>query len=133
MSEQAGFWDDAEVISSYSRAQAIEDGVLVDVTGKESREAGFKYPISMTRSAYETCVALTPAAKRAGNDIAGRLWDVMWMLKLAVRSGRGGQEIRFSVMCCTTSKRPSRVDLKALCGPGDDMEPVITIMLPDED
>jgi hypothetical protein len=25
------------------------------------------------------------------------------------------------------------VTLKALCGPGDDAEPVITIMLPDED
>lgn len=25
-------WDDAQIISSYSRAQAIADGVLVDVT-----------------------------------------------------------------------------------------------------
>ena len=29
---EKGFWDDAEIISSYTRAQAIEDGVLVDVT-----------------------------------------------------------------------------------------------------
>ncbi len=28
-------------------------------------------------------------------------------------------------------KRP--VQLKAVCGPGDDGEPVITVMLPDED
>jgi hypothetical protein len=30
--EAKGFWEGAEVISVYTRAQAIEDGVLVDMT-----------------------------------------------------------------------------------------------------
>ena len=30
-------------------------------------------------------------------------------------------------------RTPPLVRLKALCGPGDDAEPVITVLLPDED
>jgi len=33
----------------------------------------------------------------------------------------------------TATPRARLVTLKALCGPGDDGEPVITIMLPEED
>ena len=29
--------------------------------------------------------------------------------------------------------RRRTVQIKSICGPGDDMEPVITLMLPDED
>ena len=32
--EPAGFWDDAELIHSYTRRQAIEDGVLVQLSGE---------------------------------------------------------------------------------------------------
>jgi hypothetical protein len=30
-------------------------------------------------------------------------------------------------------KRRKTITLKATCGPGDDLEPVITVMFPDED
>ena len=44
MSEETtkGFWDDGEVIYAYTRAQALEDGVLVDVSepGASSRRSG---------------------------------------------------------------------------------------------
>lgn len=36
-----------EPIFSYSRKQAIADGVLVDVS-EMAREAGFKYPVAVT-------------------------------------------------------------------------------------
>ena len=35
----------APVISAYTRAQAIEDGILVDVS-ETAREAGFKIPVA---------------------------------------------------------------------------------------
>jgi hypothetical protein len=60
----------------YSRAEALADGLLVDVT-ETAREAGFLYPVALTRAAWELCVALSPPAKRAGNDDHGRLWDVL--------------------------------------------------------
>lgn len=40
---EAGFWDEAEVISSYTRRQAIEDGVLVAID-EWATEAGFRFP-----------------------------------------------------------------------------------------
>ena len=62
------------------------------------------------------------------------------MLKFAAK--RGGEEIRFPVTVINWvwvgGKRINRtkretVILKAVCGPGDSGEPVITILLPDED
>ena len=45
-----------ELISTYTRAQALDDGVLVDVSAIAA-EAGFKWPAAMTRAAWEDCVA----------------------------------------------------------------------------
>ena len=39
------------VISIYSRAQAIEDGILVDVSDT-AREAGFTIPVAVTRTVW---------------------------------------------------------------------------------
>lgn len=44
-------WADAEVISVYTRAQALEDGVLVDLTDW-AREAGFKIPVAVTQGVW---------------------------------------------------------------------------------
>ncbi len=126
-----------DVIHSYTRAQAIEDGVLVDLRQGElddlAANAGIRYPIACTSAVFESCVALTPAAHRAGNDLKGRLWDVLFMLRMAIRRCGGGSEIRFEVMVVRERVRPTLTRLKAICGPGDDAEPVITIMFEGED
>ena len=46
-----GFWQDAEIIYAYKRAQAIEDGVLVDFSSV-AREAGIKFPVAMTSAVW---------------------------------------------------------------------------------
>lgn len=40
-----------EVIHAYTRAQAIEDGVLVDLSGLAS-EAGFRWPLAVTQAVW---------------------------------------------------------------------------------
>jgi hypothetical protein len=42
-----------EVVFSYSRAQAIEDGVLIDA-GVLAYEAGFRYSVALTAAAVES-------------------------------------------------------------------------------
>jgi hypothetical protein len=42
--------DENEIIYSYTRKQAIADGVLIDVT-ELAKEAGFKCPVAFTSSA----------------------------------------------------------------------------------
>ncbi len=133
-----GFWEGTEVIYAYTRAQAIADGVLVDLMQGEMadlvREAGFRFPIAMTAEAFEDYVELTPKAQEAGNDLKGRLWDVLYMLKMAIRKQQGNaSEIAFQFFCVTDRIKPKLCTLKAICGPGDQGEPVITIMHPWQD
>ena len=50
-------------ISAYTRAQAIEDGILVDVS-ETAREAGFKIPVAVTRTVWNRLVALPDGYQR---------------------------------------------------------------------
>ena len=69
-------------------------------------------------------------------DDAGRLWDVLTMLRVAVRGqGGGAPEVRFGVHVRNDNRErtPPLVRLKALCGPADDGAPCVTVLLPEED
>jgi hypothetical protein len=120
------------LIHSYSRKQAIEDGVLVDVS-EMAREAGFRYPVALTHAVWERYVVVPEGVEAQDED--GRLWDILWMLKQAIALGpknrRNVMQYRLSVR--NDNKRSDLITLKSVCGPGDDREPVLTIMLPSED
>lgn len=123
------------VISRYSRAQAIEDGVLVDVS-KMAREAGFKFSVAISQALWSGVIEPSKYQKeRNFQSVEGRLWDCLNMLMFAIRRGQRGSEVRFSALFLQGRQRsnPKLVSMKALCGPGDDGEPVITIMFPNED
>ena len=78
---QAGT-DFGPVIYSYTRAQAVADGVQVEVT-KTAQEAGIKFPLFLTRAVFDKYVAVPDGRAQApGQDEAGRLWDVMRSKKL---------------------------------------------------
>jgi hypothetical protein len=114
-------------------ADALRDGSLIDVS-PTAREAGFKYPVALTAAVWAKCVAVPPGV--LCQDEAGRLWDLLTMLRFAARGpGAGASEVRFAVHVRNDNReRTSRlVRLKALCGPGDRGEPVVTIMVLDED
>jgi hypothetical protein len=118
--------------SRYTRADALRDGVLIDVSAT-AREAGFQYPVALTAAAWAQCVAVPPGV--ACQDEAGRLWDVLTMPRSAIRASNGGaRELRFGVHVRNDNRErmPPLVRLKALCGPGDNGEPVVTVMMPDE-
>jgi hypothetical protein len=125
------FWEGAEVLSTYSRAQAIEDGVLIDVS-EVSREAGIKYPVALTSAVWARCVEVPPGV--SCQDESGRLWDVLFVLRMAIREA-SGPVLTYGVHVRNTNRHgtPPLVRLKAICGPGDNAEPVITVMFPEED
>lgn len=133
--DNVSLFSDADVIYAYTRQQAIADGVLVDVS-TAAAEAGFRIPVCLTRTAWADAVEWTDAdsKRQVYQDESGRLWDLLYMARLAAR--RGGSEIRYTFLRVPRGGRgvrPRLVTLKAICGPGDHGEPVITIMLPDED
>jgi hypothetical protein len=71
-------FEQADLIHAYTRADALRDGVLIDVSATAG-EAGIRYPVALTRAAWERCVAVPPGVAR--QDEAGRLWDVVWLLR----------------------------------------------------
>ena len=121
------------VIYCYTRKQAVADGFQVEVSAT-AREAGITFPVFITRSVFEQFVAVPPDV--TGQDEAGRLWDVLWMLRFAIRKARpGADRLPFALYVRNDNHRPRLVKLVATCGPLDldDPKPAITVMMPDED
>lgn len=124
------------IIYGYSRAQAIADGVLVDVSVM-AREAGFTVPVAMTSAAWANFVEWNDqdSSRQTHQDEAGRLWDVLWMSHLAARRAQGGTvAVQFyRVPRGGKARMPRKTTLHMKIGPGDAAEPVISLMLPGED
>ena len=125
------------LIHTYTRADAIADGVLLDATAA-AKEVGILYPVALTQGAWDLAVALSPASIRACNDERGRLHDVVWMLRFAIKNranttlNGSGHSLLFRLHVVATRVRPSPITLQAIVGPGDDLDPVITIQIPNE-
>jgi len=125
--------DDSSIIFSYSRAQAIADGVLVDISAP-AKEAGFLWPVAITDTAYHSYIVPMPDLISQGQSIEGRLWDLVAVLRNCIKQNPDASILEFSVLFLQQpNASPELVTLKSIAGPGDDFEPVITIMLPDED
>lgn len=121
------------VIYSYTRAQAVADGFQVDVRDV-AKEAGIRFPVFLTRTVFDAYVAVPEGV--TGQDEAGRLWDVLWMLTFAIRKASQGQDrMPFALYVRNDNRRPKLVKLIASCGAldMDDPQPAITVMMPDED
>ena len=122
------------IISSYSRAQAIEDGELVDVTEWASAEkgfhGGFSVPVAVTRSVWGTIEAIPRSLERVA-DVRGRAHDVLWMASLAARRNQG-PDAQFKLILPSKGTRKRIRVLRVNIGPGDDAEPVVTIGFPED-
>ena len=119
------------LIDSYSRAQAIEDGQLIDISTL-AREAGFLWPVAVTAALWHGYIV--PPAILGGQSWQGRAWDMLNVLRLAIRRAADTSELAFTVLFQMDEVKPlERVILTSHCGPGDGMEPVITIILPGEE
>ena len=145
------FFNESDVISVYTRSEAFADGELIDLTTSRfnfrenlniCKEAGL-CPVAMTRAAYCLAVEDEENGLPPCQDLSGRLWDVLYMLRIAcVRRGENCEDLVYSLFVRnwilnngqkTSGTRLERVTLKAMFGIGDSGEAVITIMLPDED
>jgi hypothetical protein len=121
------------LIYAYTRKQAVEDGEQVDVS-TTATEAGIRFPVFLTRTVYDAYVAVPPNV--AAQDEAGRLWDILWMLRCAIkRSPNESVRIKVSLYVRNDNRTPKLVNLIATCGALDidDPQPAITVMMPDED
>ena len=62
--------------------------------------------------------------------------DLIYMLRIAIQRGARSTDTVLMELHVRNDNRegePPLVTLKAVCGPGEQGEPVITVMLPEED
>lgn len=125
-----------ELVHRYTRGQAIADGLLIDVSTM-AMEAGFRVAVALTAQVWADCVEWTDAdsIRQVTQDEAGRLWDVLWLAHIAARRVQSERVIfeLFRVPRGGRGQRPRRTMLQMHIGPGDEAEPVITIMAHGED
>ena len=122
-----------DVIYSYTRAQALDDGVLVDVSSLAC-EAGYRWPVALTSGLFHGYITPSTALADEGQSVEGRLWDLLMVLRCSIKKGGDSSRIKFKVLfLMNPGTEPQLVDLVAECGPGDDGNPVLTVMLADED
>jgi hypothetical protein len=135
----------------YTRAQAIADGVLVDLTSAADDKGqllcpqlGFKVPVAITRAAWAQTIEAGGTWKpdgggevlqlNGGQSLTARLWDVLWALRGACRRAGSTDRVHFKILVDVDGDgRYEGFKLWALCGPGDDARPAITIMMEGED
>lgn len=105
-----------EPISIYTRQQAIEDGILVDVSawagsGPEGMLGGFTVPVAITRALWDVIdlgdtdsrngvgsAHWQALARRRWESTRGRAHDVLWMLRVAVASHPQQDRLRYPVL-----------------------------------
>lgn len=104
-------------VHSYTREQAIEDGVLVDFSVL-AKEAGFSIPVAFTQGLMSDI---------GTDDIYGKAWDILFLAAIAARKSKGSMTT-FKV---TVGKKI--VDIWAIIsGEGPGGAPVVTIMRPED-
>jgi len=128
----AGPWAGFEVIHSYTRAQAIADGVLVDVTAK-ARKCGFVLPVAMTATLFADCEEWA-AGSNWGNGEPTAEQFVEWLLCFACETIRASRSINSDRLTLSLAHFAGCTKSAVIhVGPGDDAEPVITLMYPGEE
>lgn len=134
---------DMPVIYAYTRAQALADGVLVSLP--LAPRFDFKVPVAITSAGHGSAIAWDEQDPKA-HEIetmreAAVLQSALHAAKALTRRQRAGEPVErpdridFTVECIAGNGtgRLIEVAFYMLIGPGDDAEPVGTIMLPDED
>jgi hypothetical protein len=110
-------FENVDVISSYTREQALDDGTLVDVS-ELAKEAGFKIPVAITSNLYHILNK---------GDFTGRLWDVLTMLRIKAVNSQDNF-IKFIVKI----GRKNETLWSIISGEGEKGSPVLTIMFPED-
>ena len=118
-----------ECIFSYTREQAIEDGVLFNVS-KEMPELaerqGFKAPLAITTGVHSLC--LVPDGLEGSQDYQGRLADVLFMAVLGFKSAEDKRLVTFKVLFQITEAKKELVFLWMVFNEFEGF----TILTPDE-
>lgn len=119
--------DFGDLISSYSRAEAIEDGALFDVSAAypDVANALWRVPVAFTAALWSHIEAAASSVRGASRE--GFVHDVLFVARSAPNHQTDSTRRTFLLTL------DELVWLEAVVGPGDDLEPVLTVGLQGED
>jgi hypothetical protein len=133
-------FSEEDIISQYTREDAIADGALIDVSPM-AEEAGFLCPVAVT-AALIADIKDIPKSKKGLQDEEGRLWDVLYIGEIAgkilcdqnERRAANGEALLDTYVYQITMPigRRKKYNVKLSLGFGDHHEPVATLMKPNE-
>lgn len=137
---ETNFFGEMDVFHSYTRAEALDDGSLVDATEAAHRR-GYRAPVAFSRAAWARFVAVPYAEPASGLEAVTEAELLDAVLVKAIRavfdaiakdpSANGRIPVLFGDISEEGGETPSILDLHL--GPGDEGEMVFTFMLPGED
>ena len=122
-----------QIIHTYTRTEAIADGVLVDLMQGDMLSVcrqHFKHPVACTSAVFAIMQKAVENPLYC-NDYAGILHDMLFMSKAMGRK-LDASTVLFKVIIAGAGRSPYHT-FKLYVGPGDNAEPAITILLPNED
>ncbi len=118
-------------IASPGLGQDIVDGALNMVRIWRSSPPHYKYPVAMTAEVFALIDKPVKHPQHC-NDYEGLWHDVLWMSRMNIIRRIDATQHLFKVTITGTGRKRLHT-LKIVCGPGDDAEPVLTVMMPDQD
>lgn len=119
----------APIIHAYSRAQAIDDGVLVDLTFM-AQNRGYRWPVACTDRLWQTLISVGDDPDTTDHAILERrIGQVLNCLLMAIKAA--GPE-RSDYVAFTILTDAGNAKAWASCHPDDDGDPCLTIMMQGE-
>ena len=130
-------FEDMPIISRYTRAQAIEDRLLIDVSST-AKECGFNFPVAVTLSVFVDYIQWhdEDTERQGHQDMDARLWDVLFLAHFAASSHPNDSTVWYKLDVIPRNGRTEiaqTITLKMVLSMDDAGMPCLTIMLPDED
>jgi len=120
------------VISVYTRKQAIEDGVLIDIT-EAARQFGFMLPFAITSNLHQQYVAppqdVQDIPGQSEEERLARLLNQAW---IAACSEKQTNHVVFGMMFLMEPEEFETSNIWLIIDGGDDGQPVLTLMLPED-
>jgi hypothetical protein len=122
-----------EPVYSYSRKQALDDGVLVDLTDFTA-DHGIVFPAACTAGVYYRYLVPDKTLQAQGQTLEARIDDLLSTLAVAIKGQPASADrLTFQTAFLMPRGRKVTVTFTCICGPDDAGDPVLTILLPGED
>ena len=115
------------LIASYTRADAIADGQLVEIDRSVLQEAGVCLPAVLSAPLL---AALEPTLEdeKRGQSLQGRLWDMLMVFRAGAKNSEANR-LEFALVLATEEGFVQQ-QVVAVCGPDDEGNPCLTFMTP---